>query len=147
MAHSSIGLLYYHMGNRARARESIERALRLDDANTTALIYQAQLALDRGDRKGARKAAQKLLAVERGSALGYMLLARALTAYGKYDKARDYYQAALRSDPGLLPAKVELAGLDLDTSERPRAIRELQEAYLISSSSLTIRRLLLKAGL
>ena len=147
VANSSIGLLYYHMGDRGRAKAAIERALRLDDANLTGLIYQAQLALDRGDRARARKSAQKLLAVERGSALGYLMLARALTAYSKFDKARDYYEAALRSDPGLLPAKVELAALDLETSARPEAIKELKDAFLISPSNLTVRRLLLKAGL
>ena len=147
VANSSIALMYYHMGDRNRAKTAVERALRLDDANLTALIYQSQLALDRGDRARARAAAQKILAVERGSALGYLLLARALTVYRRYDKARDYYRAALRSDPGLLPARVELAGLDLDTSERPQAIQELKESYLLSPSNLTIRRLLLKAGL
>ncbi|MEL7371102.1 MAG: tetratricopeptide repeat protein, partial [Myxococcota bacterium] len=147
VAYSSIGLLFYHLGDRARAKGAIDRAIRLDDANMTALIYQSQLALDRGDRRRARSAAQKLLAVERGSALGYLLLARSMAADGKADKARPLYRSALRSDPGLLPAKVELAGLDLETPERPSAVKALQDANLINPSSLTIRRLLLKAGL
>ncbi len=147
VAHSSIGLLHYHMGDRARAQASVERALRLDDANLTALIYKAQIALDRGDYRRARKIAQKVLAVERGSALGYLLLARSLAGLRRHDAAREHYLAALRSDPALLPAKVELAGLNLETEERGLAVQTLQDAYLINSGSLTVRRLMLKAGL
>ena len=147
VSNSAIGLLYYHSGERSRAKVAIERALRLDDANIMALIYQAQLALDRRDYVRAQKSARKLLAVERGSALGYLMLARATAARRQTKKAQDQYRLALRSDPGLLPAKVELAGLKLETAEREQAIQELQEAYLISPSSLTVRRLLLKAGI
>lgn len=147
VASSAMGMLYYHLGDRARARASIARALKLDSANTTALIYSAQLSLDRDEIKAATKAARKLLAVERGSALGHLLLGRALAAEREYDSARRQYESALRSNPGLLAAKVELASMAMEAGEREQAVKELTTAFHINPYNLKVRRLLHKAGI
>lgn len=147
VASSAMGMLYYHLGDKTRAATAIARALRIDGANSTALIYEAQLALDRGDARRGLSAAQKLLAVERGSALGHLLHARAQSALQNYDVARREYEAALRSNPGLLAAKVELAGLDLEAGEREEAIEQLLTAYRINPHNLRVRQLLYQAGI
>jgi predicted Zn finger-like uncharacterized protein len=147
VASSAMGMLYYHLGDSARAATAIERSLRLDGANYTALIYDAQLALDRGDTGAARASAQKILAVERGSPLGHLLLARALTAAREVDKARQEYEAALRSNPGLEAAQIELAGLGLEGGDREAAIEQLLTAYRVNPHNLRVRQLLYKAGI
>ena len=147
VAYAAIGMLQYHRQERNLASRAVEEALRLDDANTSALIYRAQLALDQKDRARARRLARKILAIDRGSALGYLLLARASALYGDANAAHQHYRAALQSDPDLLSAKVELAGLDLDTEAHADAVRRLQDAFLIAPDNLSTRRLLLKAGL
>lgn len=147
VASSAMGMLYYHLGDLPRATTAISRALRIDGANSTALIYDAQLALDRDDPRRALKSATKLLAVERGSALGHLLHARALSAKGDFEKARREYDSALRSNPGLLAAKIELAGIALDAGGRDKAIEELLTAYRINPHNLRARQLLRKAGI
>ncbi len=147
VASSAMGMMYYHLGDRARARASIARALKLDSANTTALIYSAQLSLDRDEIKAATKAARKLLAVERGSALGHLLLGRALAAKRDFDSARREYESALRSNPGLLAAKVELASIAMEAGNREEAVKELTTAFHINPYNLKVRRLMHKAGI
>ena len=87
VASSAMGMLYYFLGDAGRAKAAIERALRIDNSNVTALIYDAQLALDRKDPKRAQRSALRLLAVERGSALGHLLHARALKIYVESEQA------------------------------------------------------------
>ncbi len=147
VASSAMGMLYYFLGDANRARAAIERALRIDSSNVTALIYDAQLSIDRKDGRKAKKSALRLLAVERGSALGHLLHARALKLLKEDDKAREAFDAALRSNPGLLSAKVELSELDLSTSQRDPAIEELQRAFRVDPHGLRTRQILLKAGL
>lgn len=147
VASSSMAILYYHTGDVAQAKTAVERAIRIDGSNVAALLYKAQLALDRGDAATAIEATAKMQAVERGSALGSLLLARAYVKQGQIDKARTEFKSALRSNPGLLAAKVELAGLELDEATRAQAIAELETAYRVNPNSLVLRRTLLAAGL
>ncbi|MEQ9496813.1 MAG: tetratricopeptide repeat protein [Deltaproteobacteria bacterium] len=147
VASSSMAILYYHMGDVAQARTAVDRALRIDGSNVAALLYKAQLALDRGDAATAVQATAKMQAVERGSALGSLLQARAFAKQSKERKARTEFGSALRSNPGLLAAKVELAAMDLEGSNRSTAIGELETAFRVNPNSLTLRRTLLAAGL
>jgi tetratricopeptide (TPR) repeat protein len=144
VASSSMGMLYYQLGDRAHAQDSISRALRIDDSNATGLLYDAQLALDRGDIKHAEAAATRMLAIERGASLGHLMLARADARKGDKAGAIEQYQNALRSNPGLLVAKVELAGMQLKT-ERDKALAELATAYQVNPHSLVTRKLLYEA--
>jgi tetratricopeptide (TPR) repeat protein len=144
VASSSMGLLYYQMGDKPRAQESVARALRIDDSNVTALLYDAQLALDHGDTKRAEQSANRILSMERGAALGHLMLARAASRRGDRAAALEQYGNALRSNPGLLIAKVEIAGLNLK-DEREKAISELATAYQVNPHSLGIRKLLYEA--
>jgi tetratricopeptide (TPR) repeat protein len=147
VASSAMALLLYHLGDAPRAMAAVERALRADGGNQMALVYEAQLALDRGDPARARDAANRLLAAERSAALGHLMLARGLARQGRVDDARLSYEAALRSDPGLLSARAELASLDLSGPEREKAVAALVSAFQIQPSSRVLRRLLFEAGL
>ena len=95
----------------------------------------------------ARASATKLLSVERGSALGHLLHARSLAARQEYDTARREYEAALRSNPGLLAAKIELAGIELQAGEREAAVEQLLTAYRVNPHNLRVRQLLREAGI
>jgi len=148
VAWAAIGMMYYFAGEPDQAMASVRRSLRLDDANLTGLIYRAQLELDAGRARRAERHARKLLVIERGFPLGHVLLARALAQQGDFEAARDEYEAALRSNPGLLAAKVELAGLDMKTDGISPAVREaLDQAFAVNPNSLRLRRLMLEAGL
>lgn len=148
VAWAAIGMMYYFAGEPAQAMAAVQRSLRLDDSNLTGLMYQAQLELDAGRARRAERHARKLLVIERGFPLGHVLLARALQAQGEVESAKEEYQAALRSNPGLLAAGVELAGLDVREGEVDEATRAaLDQAFAVNPNSLRLRRVLLKAGL
>lgn len=144
VAYAAIGLIERHSGNRAAARRAITRALALDDANVLALIYDAQMALESGEAARAQRTANKLLDVERGSALGHLLRARAHVVAEEYDEAREDYQAALRTNPGLLAAEFELATIDLEegSDQAPEARRVLERAFSIEPNLLRLRQTL-----
>ncbi len=146
VANASMGLLYYHIGQRGQARAAIKRALRLDEGNVSALIYSAQLALDDRAWKRAARAARKILVVERGSALGHLMLGRAMGLHKKFDQAQEHYEAALRSGSGRLSAKRELAKLRVRRGEKAKALEELRQVYESDPGNLQIRQALAAAG-
>lgn len=147
VASAAMGVLYYQLGDMAKAAAAIDKSLRIDTTNVVALTYDAQINLDRGQASEAAKSAQKLLSVERGSAVGHLLYARALRDQKKLDEAMEQYGNALRSNPGLVSAKVERAVLELKEGDRKKIEVELAEAYRVNQASLVIRRTLLAAGL
>ena len=85
--------------------------------------------------------------MERGSALGYLLLARAYKVQGKEDEAREKYEAALRSNPGLLVARVEMAEMDLSSGDRAALLERIEEAFRVNPQALETRQVLYRAGI
>jgi len=146
VAESSIGVMEYHLGKHDRAWAAIQRSLKHDESNLTARLYEAQLALERGQIKRAEEAARTILDIDRASAMGHLMLARALLARGKQRDAEDEYEAALRSQPGLIVATVESAGLALKRGDREEALEQLKQAHRLYPHILTTRRLLYEAG-
>jgi tetratricopeptide (TPR) repeat protein len=147
VAYAAIALIHFHLGETAAASRAARRALALDDANLLALVYEAQAALDTGALGRAERAAKKILLVEQGSALGHLLRARVAVKRGREEAAREGFQAALRTNPGLLAAEVELAALDLASGapeDAAGARQVLLRAFTIEPDLLDLRRLLLE---
>jgi tetratricopeptide (TPR) repeat protein len=146
VAYSSMAILYYHLHDTARAYEAIGNALESDDSNRAALLYQAQLSLERGQLDKAFQAAKLILDIDRASAMGHLMHARVLGKKGQVKEAEDEYDAAVRSEPGLMIAKVEMAGLSLKRGRKDEALQTLAEAYRLYPHMVATRRLLLEAG-
>jgi tetratricopeptide (TPR) repeat protein len=147
VALSSIAIIHYETGDQARAKEIIDEALKADESNVSALIYSAQLALDRGAPERAIENARRILDADRGSAMGHLMLARSYQQQNKLDDAKEEFSSALRSAPGMLAAQVELAGIQLKNgTNRAEAIEALTRAYRIAPHDLRTRLLLLSAG-
>lgn len=146
VAHSSIGVMQYHLGQRKAAWRSITEALTSDESNMTARLYESQMALEDGKLKRAEEAARTILDIDRSSAMGHLMLARTLLKKGKISDASDEYEAALRSQPGLMVATVESAGLALTRGDREEALEQLKQAHRLYPHLLTTRRLLYEAG-
>jgi tetratricopeptide (TPR) repeat protein len=84
--------------------------------------------------------------VERGAPLGYLLLARSLKAQSKTEEAVEKYEAALRSNPGLLVARVELAEMQLETGDRAALLERIEEAFRVNPHALETRQVLFRTG-
>jgi tetratricopeptide (TPR) repeat protein len=146
VANSSAAMLHYHLGEPGRAKELIDLSLEADDNNPAALVYKAQLALDRGAAKEAEETARRLLRSDRGSAIGQLMLGRSLAALSRNREASEAFDAALRSSRGMLVAEVERAGIQLLEGQRDQAIETLSHAHRVNPHLLRTRKLLLQAG-
>lgn len=146
VAHSSIAIILYQSGDTPGAREALETALEVDEANGAALLYSAQLALERGAGKQAQELAQKLLRADRALPVGLLTLGRALAVQSEHKDAAEAFSTALRANPGLVAADVERAEVLLKQGRRDEAISILSEAYRVNPHLLRTRRLLLEAG-
>lgn len=144
VAWSSAALLHHFMGESTSAKRAVDRALAADDANVQALLLKAQSELDRGSPAQAKKAASKVLLVEKGSPLGHLMLARSLVAMKEPKEAREQYEVALRANPGLLAAEIGLAAVSLSDEEADHtaAWKTLQRAYAIEPDLLFLREVL-----
>ena len=84
--------------------------------------------------------------VERGSAIGWLTVGRALAAQGKHKEAVEAFDTALRSQKGLLVAEAERAGSRLALGEKEEAKRALMSAYDRNPQLVRTRRLLREIG-
>ncbi|TAK19913.1 MAG: tetratricopeptide repeat protein [Myxococcaceae bacterium] len=90
----------------ARAAEaaqaaSIERALRANPSDTSALSRRAEQSARRNDFGNAIVDLRRVIALEPDNVQAHVELARALTATQKYDEAIAAYEAAMRLNPSL----------------------------------------------
>jgi tetratricopeptide (TPR) repeat protein len=148
VAYSSVALIEYQMGEFGKAKEAIDESLRADDSNLTALIYAAQLDLERGAPDKAIELTRRILEIDRGSAMGHLIVARALQQQNRLVEAKEEYSATLRSAPGMLIATVEIAGIQLKTgANHTEALDALTRAHQVYPHILRTRQLLYGAGL
>ncbi len=97
-AYSNLGYVYNYAGDESEARDSFQQALRLAPDTEQALIGLGVLAQKSGDLAGAIQMYGQANQV-RATALGYLLLARALHHSGRSEDAEAALQRA-RSMPG-----------------------------------------------
>ena len=97
-AYSNLGYVYNYAGDESEARDSFQQALRLAPDTEQALIGLGVLAQKSGDLSGAIQMYGQANQV-RATALGYLLLARALHHSGRSEDAEAALQRA-RSMPG-----------------------------------------------
>ena len=138
--------MLYHLHDVEAAESALERALKVDAGNFTSLVYLGQIALDRNNGSLALEYSKKLLAVERGAALGYLLQGRALAMLRRLEPAKEQLEAALRSDQSLTGARVDLASVALASGDRKAAIDGLVAALEFDPWRLDARRALRETG-
>lgn len=146
VALSSAAMVLYQLGRPGEARPLLAQALEADDANAGALLYSAQLALDRGAPGEAEELARRIFRVERGSAIGWLTVGRAQLAQKQAKAAIESFDTALRSQKGLLVAEVERAAARLALGEKEEARRALSSAHDRNPHLVRTRRLLLEIG-
>lgn len=144
LSHAAIGVLEYHSGRTAAAREAIGRAIRADSGNVVALLYDAHLALERGEPARAQKALERVLKIEKTSLIGNLIAARAALERRDLMVAKEHLDVALRTSRGYAPAVVEQAYLELTRGDRDAALKLVQQVYRVNPYSMRTRRLLRK---
>lgn len=82
---------------------SIERALRANPSDASALLRRAELSASRSDFGGAIVDLTKVIALTPDNVQAHIELARAFTATQKYGEAIAAYEVAMRLDPTQTP--------------------------------------------
>ena len=144
VAHAVIALLELYRGDDGAAVRASKLALQEDEGSVLGLVVSAWIALDEGRVRDAERTAERLLVVERGNALGYLMRARARARRGEAELARQDLEAALLSNPGLLLAEVRLADLTLDEGgpKAGQARDTLERAFTVEPGLLELRQTL-----
>lgn len=144
LSHAAIGVLEYHAGRTAAARDAFVRAIRGDSGNVLALLYDAHLAFERGEPARAQKALERVLKVEKTSLIGNLIAARAATERRDLAGAKEHLDVALRTSRGFAPAVVEQAYMEFARNDKEAAQKLVQEVYRVNPYSMRTRRLLRK---
>jgi cellulose synthase operon protein C len=110
---TALGLAMLGGGQVREAIVALEGAFAKDPGQTQAGSALVGLYLRDGQPAKALGMAQALVRRQPASASSQNLLGLALAASGKSPEARAAYEAALRLDPALLPASMNLARLDM----------------------------------
>ena len=112
-AHLLLAEIHRQLGDEARVRESVARALRLQPAWSEAQVYAAlgELLRDLGRYDDAAARYRSALAIEPGLADARFNLAGALYAARRVADAITELQALLRSEPGAADARERLVSL------------------------------------
>lgn len=119
---------YLASGNQAKAQGLLEQALAKNENDTDALMQRAQLRLQAKQFADARKDLQKVLSFRGQDAQVRLLMAFADLGLGdKVGRIEDLGEA-VRIDPKLLAARLELALAKLETGDKRTAMQLIEDA-------------------
>lgn len=129
---------YLKRSQTRQAREAAERLVKNAPNNLTLLnLMGVARALD-GDRKGAREAYAKALALDGTFQTARLNLGRLERAEGRSKEARAHFSEVLRVDPNSTQAMAELAGLEEAGGNTAEAVRWLEKARALRPNNVTL---------
>ncbi|MGI5865118.1 MAG: tetratricopeptide repeat protein, partial [Myxococcales bacterium] len=136
----------YHLGEIDGPARVLDRGLQIDTTSLPALIYRAQIELDRNRPKAALVFAKRASAADRENAVSNYLIARSLEAQGRDSDARTAYLEALDKNPRLTPANIRLALLLARSGSKDEAKARLLAVVSDEPENLEARVALFKLG-
>jgi tetratricopeptide (TPR) repeat protein len=139
LAQTWAAIVQYHLGDLERAGAGLDRSLQLDPSSLPALLYRAQLELDRMRYERALELARRAVAAERQSGVSHYLLGRALEGLKKPEEARSEYLKAVELGPNLIPANVRLGAAAAAAGEKAEARKWLLRVFTADPENLEAR--------
>jgi len=121
-----LGDVNYALRRYARAAESYEAYLRLDDRSPTVLYKLALASRDDGDSARAIAAAGQAVRLNEQSAEAHYLLGVCLREAGRFDEAQSALTRSVTLSPALMPAREELADLHARRGRRREEVEQLE---------------------
>jgi tetratricopeptide (TPR) repeat protein len=110
------------------------------------LLAMTAGALERGDREGALRAVEDLLAATPDDPLGLTLRAYIHAEDGEYEEAEADLEVALEQDPGLYDARYQMAGIYKNTDRHSEAVEAFRRAAEDSDTGAQKAKALLSLG-
>jgi putative PEP-CTERM system TPR-repeat lipoprotein len=138
-ARSRLVAAYVRVRRFSDAENVLARALKQNPKDVQALMEQASLLLLNRRFADAGISLAQALRIRPDSAQAHHLMARALAGQGHAARQRDELSEALRLDPRLLPARIDLARMFLNTRSPKTALDVLQQAPAGQAGNLGLR--------
>jgi len=136
------GASYLGKQDPAKARESFEKAVRVQSNYVPALMNLAQLDTRQRNLPAARARYQSILALDAHDPLAMLGMAQVEAVDGKERAARDWLERAKREQPKMLEPRMLLAALDIRARAYANAIAELKAARDAVPQSAEVLQLL-----
>ena len=131
-SHTNLAARYLTLGERALARQHLDRALALAPEHETAHFNLGALLVAEGDTAGAIDAFREAVALRPQYAAAHNNLGALLAATGSLDDAIVYYRLALQFGTRDASAHYNLANALLSTGETEEAITRFREALTLT---------------
>jgi len=126
LAKNRLAMLALSDGDKPLASKLIQEIVAVEPRNTEALIFRANLALERRDTDKAISDLRVVLRDEPGSVDALRALAKAHLQSGSLEQAKDQYIRAIQSNPANTKVSLEYAQLLLREQSNSRAEEVLQ---------------------
>ncbi len=128
LIHANLGRVYLLQDKTALARAEFERALELDPNLVPALMFLAQLYMDKRDWESASGLLERARALEPDNAAILVNLGICYRGLGRFEDARRAYDKALDVNPDFLETYLDLAVLLGDSMKAyDQAIEQIQK--------------------
>jgi tetratricopeptide (TPR) repeat protein len=121
------GMTRLRLGESAKARDNLDKALRLNPALPGAHTLSGMAKARSGDEEGAEVAYRKALDLDPNDFEANLRLAAALRHKGDLPSARRYLGAAVRLDPASVLARHQMAQLNVTEGRDAEAAADLEE--------------------
>ena len=130
LAHNDLGVLYYRMEEKEKARQHYERAVELMPAN---LNFQKNLAdfycIELGRIEDALKIYVRILSADPKDIDALMATAQICAALDKFDDARDFFNQVLQIEPWNAEARKHMQEMERQMSAESLDAESVEDAY------------------
>lgn len=130
--HMNTGIIYQSAGRNKEALESFDRALAIDPYNTKILCNIGTMQLIMGKTALAKQSYQKALSIDPGALSAGIYSNMGIIALGENDlnKARMYFERAIRLNPDISEARLNLSNIYRKQGYEYEADEQLKEVEL-----------------
>lgn len=129
--------LYQATGDSVRARQVLQAALAKTPTDSDALRQMALMLIRAGKYSEAEKPAAEFLELRPEDGSGHHMMAQIHAARGEAEQQRQRLGRAIQLDPALLPARLQLARLQLAAGSPQTALGTLEGAPAQQKSEFT----------
>ncbi len=136
-----MGRAYQGTGNADSAAYWFREALRQEPSYTGARIALASIIASGGRIEEARAELEAGLRYPNEIHLLHINIGLLSRQLGDLEKAESHFRAAIESEPGFVPARLDLADLYLSRGDRARARRQVEEAIRLDPANERARRM------
>jgi cellulose synthase operon protein C len=135
MVNTALGRSYLSLAKTDLAKKAFQDALEAKEGHLPAKAGLASLLAISGDKEGARRAAEVILAIDANSPDAAMLKADLLLLDGKLIEARDLFSKIITENPSSILARAKITAIEIDLKNFDSARAQWKELAKLNGAS------------